>query len=219
MMQPLWLVLTPLLAAGATLGSAVHQDGVSLRPPQGFRMARMELYHQTRAAAVATNPAAPRWLSAALLDGEGEEAATLTIAVVEGAFQATPAARDDFSTAVVRHYADELGLRFLTERAELVTGPPARIEVLGTVRQENQVRRVLVAAMASEGRHAVVTVSAPTGRWDELSPQVAASLQTYRNELAPRSDLPRGVAVAVALVLAVLLSVSLGLWRRRRAGA
>ncbi|MHB8873427.1 MAG: hypothetical protein ACYC8T_07040, partial [Myxococcaceae bacterium] len=141
-----------LAAAEPMLGTPLRQDGYSLRPPQGFRMARMDLFRGTRATAVsavaspeARGPGPARWLSAALVDGEGEDAAAMVVSMVEGSFQATPAARDEFSTAVVRHFSEELGLKLAMERAELVGGPAARIEVFGTVRQEDQVRRVLVS--------------------------------------------------------------------------
>ena len=204
------------------LGSPLRQDGYTLRPPQGFRMARMDLFRGTRATAVGTiapadsrGPGAARWLSAALVDGDGDDAAAMTVSIAEGSFQATPAARDEFSTAVVRHFSEELGLRLSMERAELVTGQAPRIEVLGTVRQEDQVRRVLVAAMAGDGRHAVVGFSAPTGRWEQLAASAHASLETFRNDAAPTTDASRGLAAGLTLLFAVALLVSLALWRRR----
>ena len=161
-----------LAAADPALGTPLRLDGYSLRPPQGFRMTRLDLFRGTRATAVsavaspeARGPGPARWLSAALVDGDGEDAAAMVISMVEGSFQATPAARDEFSTAVVRHFSDELGLKLLVDGAELVNGPAARIEVSGTVREEDQVRRVLFAAMAGDGRHAVVGFTAPTGKW------------------------------------------------------
>lgn len=217
------LVLVALAVAEPGLGTPLRQDGYSLRPPQGFRMERMDLYRGTRATAVsavaspeARGPGLTRWLSAALVDGDGDDAAAMVVSIVEGSFQATPAARDEFSTAVVRHFSDELGMKFAMERAELVAGAAARIEVLGTVRQEDQVRRVLISAMAGDGRHAVVGFTAPTGRWEQLGASARASLETFRNDAPAASDASRGLAAIVALVMAAALLASLVLWRRRR---
>jgi hypothetical protein len=217
------LVVVALAVAEPGLGTPLRQDGYSLRPPQGFRMERMELFRGTRATAVsaaaspeARGPGLSRWLSAALVDGDGDDAAAMVVSVVEGSFQATPAARDEFSTAVVRHFADELGMKLAMERAELVPGPAARIEVLGTLRQEDQVRRVLISAMAGDGRHVVVGFTAPTGRWEQLAAGARASLETFRNDAPAASDASRGLAAVVALVVAAALLVSLALWKRRR---
>src|SRR5207302_1302490 len=83
------------------------------------------------------------------------------------------------AAVVVRHSNDGLGLRLSTGRVELVAEPNARIEVFGTVRQEAQVRHVLVAAMSGEGRHAVITFSAPANRWEALLPSIRASLDSF----------------------------------------
>ena len=197
------------------LGSRLRQDGYSLRPPLAFRMARMDLFRGTRTGAVGPGIRNSRWLSAALVDGDGDDAATMLIALVEGSFQVSPAARDEFSTAVVRHYSEELGLKFAMERAELVPGAPARIEVLGTVRLENQVRRVLVAAFDGLGRHAVLTFTAPTGRWDALVSTVKSSMESFRNDLPVSTGPSRGLVGAVAVGFAIALSMSLWVWKRR----
>lgn len=225
-MRPLLPGLCLLLLAGAVgapdggepegLGTTLRQDGYSIRPPSGFRMARMDLFRGTRVGAVAATPYAPGWLSAALVDGEGDDAATVLVSVVEGSLLITPAAREDFAAAAVRHFADELGLRLSMERAELINGPLPRVEVLGSVRQENQLRRVLVAGMAGEGRHAVVIFTAPSGRWEELWPRLRSSLESFRNEGQAAYVLPRSVAGGVALGVGAALLASVALWRRRK---
>ena len=220
------LLAVALAVSGPPLGTPLRQDGYSLRPPQGFRMERMDLFRGTRATAVsavaspeARGPGLARWLSAALVDGDGDDAAAMVVSIVEGSFQATPAARDEFSTAVVRHFSDELGLKLAMERVELVPGPAARIEVLGTVRQEDQVRRVLISAMAGDGRHVVIGFTAPTGRWEQFSAAAKASLQTFRNDAPAATEASRGLAAWVALVMGAALLTSLALWRRRRGSA
>lgn len=220
-MVPALTLLCLAVAVEPVLGTQLRQDGYAVRPPQGFRMARMDLFHGTRATAVgaaapeARGPGPSRWLSAALVDGEGEDSAAMTVSVVEGSFQATPAARDEFSTAVVRHFTDELGLKLSLERAELVSRPWPRIDVLGTVRQGDQVRRVLVAALAGDGRHAVIGFSAPTGRWEQLGSSARASLESFRADLPPATETYRGVAAVFASALALALAISVALWRRR----
>ncbi|MFZ5471762.1 MAG: hypothetical protein ACOZIN_20225 [Myxococcota bacterium] len=206
-------LLWAFLLAAPSLGTPLRQDGYVLRPPQNFRMARMDLFHGTRAGAAAGG-APGRWLSAALIDGQEEDASSLLVSIVERSFQPSPAARDDFSTAVVRHYADELGLKFSMERAELVAGASPRIEVLGTVRAQNQARHVLVAAMAGEGRHAVVTFSIPSGRYEALSGALRASLDSYRPDAPIANERSRGAVRVIAGLLAFALVASW--WLRRR---
>jgi hypothetical protein len=209
-------LLTTVVLSGA-LGSELRRDGYLFRPPEGFYMARWEQYAGSRAGAVALESDAPRALSAALADGEGPEAATLLVSVVERGFSASPSERDDFGAAVMQHFQRELGLTLSPERVERLGGAVPRVEVLGTLREAGQVRTVLVAGLASEGRHAVVMVSAPAVRWEELAPRVRASLETFRLEAttAP-GPVPRRLLGALAGALAGALVASYTAWRRRR---
>jgi hypothetical protein len=175
----------------------------------------MELFRGSQAGVLSLSPSSSRALSAALVDRPGEDSASMLISVVDGTFQATPAGRDEFSTAVVRHFADQIRLALAMDRAELINAGTPRVEVLGTVRQEGQLRNVLVAGMAGKGRHAVIIFSVPSGRWTELNPQIRASLDSFRNDPLPGNELHRGVAGAVA-VLAGALIAGLAIWRHRR---
>ena len=74
-----------------------------------------------------------------------------------------------------------------------------------------------VAAFPGEGKHTVAIFSVPTGRWDELRASIADSLDSYRVENASNQPPPRRWALAFASLIAALLVVSVGLWRRRRA--
>jgi len=204
------------LSGAVPLGTELRQDGFSLRPPREFTMARMELFRGTRAGALSAVPSSGGTLSAALVDRPGQDSAALLVSVVEGSFQATPGARDEFSAAVVRHFADELHLSLAMDRSELIVEGAPRVEVMGTVRHEGQLRNVLVAGMAGKGRHAVIIFSVPTGRWGELNAQIRASLNSFRNDPSAGSELPRGVAGAAAGALAGALIASLAVWRRRR---
>jgi hypothetical protein len=197
------------------LGTEIRQDGYSLRPPREFVLARMELFRGSQAGALSLSPSSSRALSAALVDRPGEDSASMLISVVDGTFQATPAGRDEFSTAVVRHFADQIRLPLSMDRAELINAGAPRVEVLGTVRQEGQLRNVLVAGMEGKGRHAVIIFSVPSGRWTELDPQIRASLDGFRNDPLPRNELHRGVAGAAA-ILAGALVAGLAIWRHRR---
>lgn len=211
----LWaLVVASVLGATDSLGPVVRQDGFQFKPPRSFRMARMDLFHGTRVGGVTRSPNVPRYLSAALIDGEGEDAATLLVSVIEESLSLGPSARDEFSTAVVRHVTDELGQPFQLERAEIKDG---KVEVLGSIRQGSQLRRVLVAAWPGEGRHVVALCSAPSGRWDALSPLLAESLSTMKFEPSTSGRPSRRLAWAFAALVAALLVTSVGLWRRRQA--
>lgn len=201
------------LGAGEGLGPPLRQDGYTWRPPQAFRMARMDLFHGTRAGTVTPSPAAGRYLSAALLDGEGEDAASLLVSVVEASFGLGPSSRDVLSTAAVRHFRDELGLAFALERADVVAG---RVEVLGSIRDGSQLRRVLVVAWPAELRHVVLVASVPSGRWDALRPVLSQSLDTMRLEAATGPGPSRRLRYAFAALVGALLLVSIGLWHRRR---
>jgi hypothetical protein len=209
------LALFTAALTAAPLGTPLRQDGYVLRPPEGFRMTRMQPFHGTRVGAVPGAQQGPRYLSAALVDAEGPHAASLLVSVVGGSFRALPSTRDGFATATVRHFADELGVPLALERAEFVRHGTQRIEVLGTVRQQDQLRRVLVAALEGEGRHVVVTFTAPSARFEALLPQVRASLDSHRADDPPGSVISRSVAGALAASSLLLLFVSWSLWRRR----
>jgi hypothetical protein len=205
--------LAALVAVLASLGTPLRHDGFSFRPPTGFRKVRMELFQGTRAGAIPLDLTRPRYLAAALMDGEEEHAGALLVAVVDETFEANPSTREAFSAAVVKHFAEELGMPLALERASLVRGPSARVEVVGTIRQQDQLRRVLVAGMEGEGRHAVITASVPSGRFEEMLPELRASLDTYRPDVAP--GVGRDVAGSVAALLGLGFFASWWLWRRR----
>jgi hypothetical protein len=198
------------------LGPPLRQDGYQVRPPSSFHMARMDLFHGTRAGSVTTSSATPRYLSAALLDRDGEDAATMLIAIIEAPLSLGPSSRDELSTAVLRHFRDELDQPFVLERADVQGQAAPRVQVLGSVRQGSQLRRILVAAFPGEGRHVVVLFSVPSGRWDELKPTLEASLDTLRPELTTAGP-PRQWRWAFAALMASLLLLSIGLWKRRQA--
>ena len=159
-------------------------------------------------------PTAPRWLAAALVDGDSEEAASLLVCVVEAPFAVGPGARDELSAAAVHHFNDELGLKLSMERAELVAGAAPHVRVLGSVRQGSQLRKVVIAAFPGEARHLVVTFSAPSGRYESLEKVLWESLDSVRSDGAP-SAAPRTVAWAALALVGSLLAASIGLWRRR----
>lgn len=176
-------------------------------------MARMDLFHGTHAGSITTT-SAPRFLSAALIDRDGEDAATMAVSVIETSFSLGPAARDALATAALRHFRDDLDMPFVLERAD-VRGQSSRVEVLGSVRQGSQLRRILVATFPGELRHVVVVFSVPSGRWDELRPDLEASLDTLRLEPVG-SGPPREWRLAFLALVGSLLALSVGLWKRRQ---
>lgn len=209
------LLLLLALAATDSLGPPLRQDGYLIRPPRSFYMARMDLFHGTRVGTVSADPKAQRFLSAALIDGDGEDAASILISAIEAPLRLGPSSRDDLSTAVLRHFRDDLGLPFVLERADVETGPAPRVEVLGSVREGSQLRRILIAAFPGESRHFVVLASVPSGRWDPLKTIIGESLDTMRLEASSQGP-PRQWRWAFAALVASLLALSIGLWRRRQ---
>lgn len=208
-------VLLTLLAGVDLVGPPLRQDGLSIRPPRAFRLARMDLFHGTRVIGEATKDGVSRYLSAALMDGDGEDAASMLVSIVDEPLKAGPNGRDDAATNVTRHLRDELGLDFTLERADAVPGPAARLEVRGQVREGAQLRKLLIARYLGEPRHAVVLFSVPSGRWDALTPALLESLESLRMEQP--SAAPRSFALALAVLFGAALLASVGLWRRRRA--
>ena len=208
-----WMLIA---SAAPILGAPVHLDGYSFRPPAGFRMARMELFRGTLAGSVAESASAGRSLSAALVDGEGESAASLLVSIVDEPFAPTPAAREEFSTWAARHLREELGLGFELTSALLRAEPSPRVEVVGTVREEDQLRYLLLAALGGQPRHAVFIFSAPSGRFEELRPQIAASLDTLRLTASMGAPVPRGMLGAALGAGLGALVVSWAIWRQRK---
>jgi hypothetical protein len=202
-----------LVALGANLGAPLRQDGFAFRPPAAFRAARMALFHGTGTGAIALDRELPRHLATALVDGDEEHASSLLVSVVYETFEATPSSREAFSAAAVRHFADELEMPLALEQVELVRGDSPRIEVVGTVRQQDQLRRVLIAAMEGEGKHGVIIASVPSGRFEALLPELRASLDTYRPDVVP--GLKQDVAGSIAALLGLGLFASWWVWRRR----
>jgi hypothetical protein len=198
----------------SSLGTPLRLDGYTFRPPAGFRMAPMDLYQGTRAGAIGPKHA-PRALSAALTDGEGTGAATVLVALVEGSFSATPSARDDFATAAMVHFREELGSTLSLERAELIRGAAPRVEVLGTLKDHGQVRHVLTAAFEGDGRYAVITASIPSGRLEALAPALTASMDSFRQDPGG-GVISRAVAGGAASLCVFALITSWVLWRRRQ---
>jgi hypothetical protein len=210
----MWSAVALLLLSADGLGPVLRQDGFQMKPPRNFRMARMDLFHGTQVGTISLSPAAPRYLSAALIDGDGEDAASILISVVDATLSLGPSSRDDLSTAVVRHLRDELGQPFQLERAEVTNG---RVEVLGSVRQGSQLRRILVAAWPGDSRHVVALCSAPSGRWEAMAPVLSESFDSLKVEpvLLPRP--PQRLVWAFAALVGAALLISVGLWRRRQA--
>lgn len=209
-------VVLLVLSAGADLvGPPLRQEGLTVRPPKAFRLARMDLFHGTRVIGEASKEGVSRYLSAALMDGDGEDAASMLVAIVDEPLRPGPNARDEAATNVTRHLRDELGLDFSLERADVVTGPAGRVEVRGQVREGAQLRKLLVARYFGDSRHAVVVFSVPSGRWDANVPALTESLDSLRMEQP--SGTPRSLALALAVLVGAALLASVGLWRRRRA--
>ncbi len=211
---PVLPVLLLLLSADPALGTPLKQGGFTFRPPKQFRVTRMDLFHGTRVGAISND--ASGYLAAALVDGDGEDATSMLVAVVDAPFSPGPSSRDEVATEAVRHFNEDLGLKLALERAELVNGPPARVEVLGSIRQGSQLRVIHLAAFEGEPKHLVITVSAPSGRAEELAGQLKESFDSVRAE-GGTATAPRAVAWAAMALVAALFFVSVGLWRRRLA--
>lgn len=207
-----WALLS--LLGASVLGPPLRTEHFQLRPPQQFRMARMDLFHGTTALAASPRDGA-RWVAAVLTDGESEDAATLTLAVVQASLSDGPGARDGLARAVAEHFHDELDVAITVERAEVKRGLTPRVQVLGSVRSGAQLRTVAVAAWPHEAQHVVAVLSAPSGRWAELSPAFDQSLDTFRYEARVQGP-PRSWAVAFAAVIIGALGGSFALWRRRQ---
>lgn len=204
-----------LLAATELLGPPIRQDGLTVRPPKAFHLARMDLFHGTRVIGTGSKDHTARYLSAALMDGDGEDAASMLVSVIEDPLRLGPNARDDAATTVTKHLRDELGLEFTLERADVVSGAAARVEVRGSIRQGAQLRKVLVALFAGDTRRSVVLFSVPSGRWDAMVPGLDESLETMRVDQGPGPS--RSFALAFAVLVGAALLASVGLWRRRAA--
>lgn len=221
MLLPLLLILTAGPASSVdsnpALGTKLLRDGYSVRPPRGFRTARRELFEGTRVGAIALEPTAERWLSEALMDADDDTASTMIVSWIDEPFSPGPSTRDGFATAVVRHFAEELGLKLALETVRVVnSGPLPRIEVLGTLKQQSQVRRVLIAAFDGQPRHVVIVFSVPSGRFEELKEAMAASLDSFHVDTGSTAGLSRGLVGALAGAALGALLVSWSLWRTQK---
>lgn len=212
----MWKAMILLILSTDGLGPVLRHDGFQIKPPRGFRMARMDLFHGTQAGTLSLRPGTQRYLSAALVDTDSEDAASMLISVIEAPMALRPSSRDELSTAVVRHFREDLDQPFQLERAEVTNG---RVEVLGSIRQGSQLRRILVAAWPGEHRHIVILCSAPSGRWETLAASVSESLDSLKVESAVLSQPDQRFLWAFTALLGAMLLISVGLWRRRHASS
>lgn len=232
-----WSLITLIGAADSrasappeALGSPLRVGPYSIRPPAPFHALEMGPYERTRAGAIAASEKGEdgRGLEVALTDGWGREPSaesgepsevgSMLISTVEGGFTAAPSGRDDLAAAALRHFSEELGLELGLERADLVVsgqGATPRVEVLGSIRQPGQVRRVLIAALEGSPRHVVVIFSLPSGRFEALRPVLRASLDSFRREGgAPGPAVSQTVLGVTAALLGALFLLAL---RKRKA--
>ncbi|MBX7114714.1 MAG: hypothetical protein K1X64_10345 [Myxococcaceae bacterium] len=215
----LTVVLLVAPPSGDWLGPPLRQDGYTVRPPAAFRMTRMDLYAGTQVGAVSPSADGERFLSAALVDGDGEDAASMLVAVVDSDFVPSAAARDELSTAVVKHFTESLNMPFALDHAKWQEGRVSRVEVLGHIRQGSQLRQLWVTAFEGEGRHTVVTFSVPSGKWDTLLPAMTASLDSYRAERGAKAAGAKGITWALAALIVSGLLVLVAAARARKASA
>lgn len=206
-----WMVVASSSEPTA-LGAVLRKEGYSIAPPAGFRMVDNGLFEGTRALAFQLGEGR-QWLSAALTDGPLEEAGIMTISLREGRFVPSPAAREEFSAAVVRHFSEELGLRFSLESSKWMD---SQVEVLGTVRHEHQIRYVLISALRGDKRHALVIFSFPSARWEENAKAVRESLLTFHFEKVPGLQMVRNVVAIITAAAAAALMTSIMVLRRRQ---
>ena len=75
----------------------------------------------------------------------------------------------------------------------------------------------VVAAWPGESRHVVAICSAPSGRWEALSPVLGDSFDTMKVEPVSSLRPPQRLLWAFAALVAALLLISIGVWRRRQA--
>lgn len=195
-----------ILAILADARWASAEGEVALTPPPGFQPVSLAWYRDTRVGQLAAGAGA---LVQAFSDGE----AGMLVRLEGGTWRPSGRAAEESATAVARHVREALGLSYALERAQLKGG---RLEVLGTVKSQGAVHRLLVVVFPGEGAHAVAWVSAPEERWEVLRPAVEASLETLR---LPRDEEPgsgRWLAAGVGTAgCALVLAAGVLVWRRR----
>lgn len=201
-------------ASAEPLGPVLRQDGYQFSPPQAFHAERMDLFHGTWAGAISLAPQSPRYLSVALVDRAEEDAATLSLSIIEEPFSLGPSSRDHMTTAVVRHFRDVLDVAFQLERSEIHHG---RVEVFGAIRQGSQLRRIWIVAWPHARRHVVALCSVPSGRWEALEPTLRRSLDTMRLDEQSGFRPPQWILWVLVMALGALLATSMRQRRRRAA--
>jgi hypothetical protein len=204
-----------LVTVMAALGPPLRHEGVVYRPPSGFRMTRFDLFESSRAGAVGSGGAVRGYLFAALTDGSGEDAASLLLSVVESTFETGPLGRETLAVATKDHFVD-LGQAVELETAAVPAGAAGWVEVLGTIRQGEQLRRVWVVAWPGEQRHVVLVASVPTSRWAQLEPLLRESASSLVDERRQGAGASRRLAWAGAVLGVIGLLGSWAVWRLRQ---
>jgi hypothetical protein len=203
-----------MLALVLALGPPLQRDGYRLRPPQGFRMSRTALFRGTQVGAVSVAPAVEATFSALLIDEDTEGSAAMIVSTIGGPLPQALSNRDELAGAVARHFREALGLDFSVERSLAVVG--GRVEVVGAVRADGQLRRVLVVVVPGTSHHAIVIASVPVERWAEQEPQLRASIDTLVLDAGLAAEPHPLVLLGFTAGVGALLVWSLWLRRRRR---
>jgi hypothetical protein len=196
------------------LGPALHKDGLSFRPPEGFHSIRLDAFRGTRVGVLVSGGSG--LISSVLVDGDDDNAAALFLAIQDGSFTLGPQARDQFGAAVSKHLREELALDFSLERIGVKAGGAPRVELVGSIRAGSQLRKILVAGFPGGSKHAILVWSVPSGRWEEFLGGAQASMDTLTLEQHVTSvQESRWAWVTAAAVLLMALFWA-NLKRRRR---
>ncbi len=206
------LVFLAVAAAPVSLGPVLTRDGYRWRPPAGFQATPVDEARGSRAFIPGGALGSGQGTSALLVDGPGEDATSIVIALFDTPPARPGAGRDTLSDRVAEHFRERLELDFTLERAH---GRLAdRADVVGSVTLGGQVRRVMVQGVEQAGRSAWLIAAAPTARWEDALPAIEASFATFQFEAPPPARPAWLGPAAVTLAIALLAA---GAWRRTRA--
>jgi hypothetical protein len=182
-----------------------------IRPPPGFTPAEVGKYRGSQLGVISADAAVKGVVTASFVNRGIEGTPTLLISQVEGSFRPTPAARDEFAAAAIKHF-EELRLKFVVDRVELT---PRFVGLTGTLIDEGKRRHLVVAAMPGRNQHAVVLFSVPFGEYPRMAPDIRIFLNSFPID---KLSYWTGDRLAVASALAGALVLTWMLLRQSRKG-
>jgi hypothetical protein len=151
-------------------------------------------------------------------DGQGPQAASVAISVVDGPLDVEANQRPTLAATTTSYFRTALDLSFELDHTSAVGhGSTRRIEVWGHTLLDDQRRTTVVSYFPGVRHHSVVVASLPASREAQLTPLLGAALDTFSATDPPEPWARSQTAISLAVWGAAGLALAAAGVTRRRA--